>query len=471
MKIKLQPPRDYINIFLVSLPIVVLLIIVLLPFLNRTIKAPVRADAIGYYSYLPAIFNKKDLSFKYMINSKYLNNRGENSYEERFPPDQAEQTGFHYIENTDKYLDKYPIGEAILLLPFFITGHLLTIIYHYDQSGYSYFYQYLCVFGGIVYFSLGMYLLKKFLQKYFFKQIVINCALVLIFLATNLLNYSTYENLFSHIYSFFLVAALLNTTQQWFQKRNIRSSITLGINLSFILLLRQINIIFILIPLLYGVTSIKGFINQIKKYINNYKYCVVVALTAFIIFLPQLLYWKYSTGSWFLYSYKGEGFSLQNTHFIESLFSITRGLFIWSPILIFGVIGVFLLKGELKKYRLAILVSLILQWVIVSTWSSWTFGWGFGHRIFVDSLPLFSLGIANFIDYLFNIKLKQKRIIVYTSIIIFTGLAFLSIFQTTQYWVKILPPDTKDIEDYKKIFLQIDPKLINYWREKYRLDN
>jgi len=184
-----------------------------------------------------------------------------------------------------------------------------------------------------------------------------------------------------------------------------------------------------------------------------------------------LLYWKYSTGSWFLYSYKGEGFSLQNTHFIESLFSITRGLFIWSPILIFGVIGVFLLKGELKKYRLAILVSLILQWVIVSTWSSWTFGWGFGHRIFVDSLPLFSLGIANFIDYLFNIKLKQKRIIVYTSIIIFTGLAFLSIFQTTQYWVKILPPDTKDIEDYKKIFLQIDPKLINYWREKYRLDN
>jgi hypothetical protein len=429
--------------------ITLIFIIIALPLLNKSIKAPVRADAIGYFSYLPAIFTKKDLSFKYMIDPSFENTVGVNQYEIRFPPEQAKGLGFNFIEQTGNYLNKYPTGVAVLLTPFFLIGHIFTIIFNFGQSGYSYFYQLFSFAGGFVYFSLGIYFLGRFLKN-FFKEHTVFITIIAIIFATPLLNYATFENLYSHVYSFFLISLLLHLTHKWINNPNYKKSILLGINLGLILLVRQTNIIYFCISLFYLISNFK----IVKK---NLRYILALTISTFIICIPQLLYWKFAFGNFISYTYVGEGFSLNNAHILESLFSFERGLFVWSPVLLIALIGLFLIKDDLKKFKVGILFTLILLWGIVSTWSSWTFGWGFGHRIFVDALPLFAIGLCVVLE---RLKKKYLKILVTCLIIIF---ALLSSFQTLQYWLRILPPTNTTFEDYKKTFLNLDPQLVNYW--------
>jgi hypothetical protein len=66
----------------------------------------IRADGFGYYSYLPAYLLERDPTFHQFV-SQHLHG---------VP---LATTGFSLDPTTGNYLNRYPIGEAVMLLPFF----------------------------------------------------------------------------------------------------------------------------------------------------------------------------------------------------------------------------------------------------------------------------------------------------------------------------------------------------------------
>lgn len=71
--------------------------------------------------------------------------------------------------------------------------------------------------------------------------------------------------------------------------------------------------------------------------------------------------------------------------------SPSRGLFVYSPFLLFSIYGAYLrLKGQLSLANLDVYLAAILMahWIIISLFEDWGGGWSIGPRYFVDVLPL-----------------------------------------------------------------------------------
>ena len=71
------------------------------------------------------------------------------------------------------------------------------------------------------------------------------------------------------------------------------------------------------------------------------------------------------------------------------LFSPSRGLFIFSPIFFFSILGIFL---KIKQHQLQpqdkyIIGIIFFHWIMVGIFPRWWAGWSFGARYFSDILP------------------------------------------------------------------------------------
>lgn len=77
------------------------------------------------------------------------------------------------------------------------------------------------------------------------------------------------------------------------------------------------------------------------------------------------------------------------------LISPGRGLFVYSPVLIFGLIG--LVRGSVgprKFLCLPMLVGMIAVWIVQALHFDWWGGWTFGYRAVVDTVPVLCIGLA-----------------------------------------------------------------------------
>ncbi|MEA2016155.1 MAG: hypothetical protein U9O59_05570, partial [Actinomycetota bacterium] len=144
----------------------------------------ITGDGYGYYFYLPNyLIDYRDIPFERLLS-----------------PSEFEQFWNHY-----------QVGEAIMILPFFLIGHLLSVIFNYTLDGYSFIYQHAAGLSGLFYAVAGIYVLKKILERYFSKEVTLITLLAIIF-GTNLYHYGTLGSLFSHSFSFFLCCLIIYLT-------------------------------------------------------------------------------------------------------------------------------------------------------------------------------------------------------------------------------------------------------------------
>jgi hypothetical protein len=143
----------------------------------------------------------------------------------------------------------------------------------------------------------------------------------------------------------------------------------------------------------------------IKKYLKfTFKDKVVVILCSFLGFLlgvlPQLFVQKIIYGSFFyqpyLFGEHGGGFNIYYNLIPKALLSVERGLFLWSPVLFFALIGFFYWKK--KRYiRNVFLIYLIIFVILIGSWEG-ILSAGYGNRFFVDTFPVMVFGLASFIE-------------------------------------------------------------------------
>jgi len=385
-------------------------------------KIPViNGDGASYYSYLPY----------YLLNWKNIH------FERLYSPSDFDPTG-----------NKYNIGEAVLILPFFLAAHLISIMVKYPLDGYSYFYQIFAGLSGLFYGLSGIYFLKKVLERYFSKSVTLVILAAIIF-GTNLYNYLTSNILYSHSFSFFLFAALIYYLPIFYaNSKSIKRGVILAIIFGLLILIRLTNILSILIIVLYGIYNFKDFRDRIILSLKNYRVLIIFIIIVLLIFIPQLITWKLAFNKWVVYSYGKEGFDFINPFIANSLFSLRRGLFFYSPILIFSILGIWFLKNKVKEFNIAFLIFISLIIFINSSWFMWWFGSGFGNRSYIEFLPLFALPLASFYS-----SLKSKKIIISISIISVVLIIF-TLIRMYWYWKGLLPMDEVTLLSYRNVIFK-----------------
>lgn len=376
---------------------------------------PIRADAEGYYAYLPAMLIYKDPGM--ILTSIYQ----PDALSFSSPP-------IYQNLNTNRNIDKYPLGVAILLLPFFIIAHFLSFIISSPLDGYAPLYQYIVGSAGIFYLLIGLYYLKKLYQHFFnFKTIIITLTLLLF--ATNLYHYATFDSLMSHVFTFTLLSVFLYKLINWSKQPTLKNSLVLGGIWGLLILIRNTNIIF-------GLLLLPCF----KKHL---KYSLLIMLTALLISLPQLIYWRYVSGSFIIFSYKGESFNFLNPNFYGVLLSPRKGLFFWTPIWLLGFWGIKTLSKKIKPLFLSLIAIVILSVWINASWYDWAMGASFGNRTLIDIYPILGLFLATLVETIWtNPKIRKP------TIIFFLLLILINLTNMIKYWQRILPYDQVTLKLY-----------------------
>ncbi|PIF06031.1 MAG: hypothetical protein CSA36_03640 [Draconibacterium sp.] len=338
-------------------------------------------DAAGYYVYSPALFIYKFDAAK-------------------LPEKITEKTGEGFVVNEKgKIITRYSCGIAILQSPVFLATHWLAGLTDQKQDGFSGIYHLVSSIAAIIYSFFGILLLWYFL-RYYFKRWVALLTIITIFLGTNLLYYTIDATGMSHVYSFFLFALLLVLSKKYFIEKRSKQQLIYFIFISFvsslIILVRPTNVVFVVLVFLLDISSLQELKSRVKQVFTPSNF-VILVVSAFIVFLPQMLYWKYSSGSLITNSYEGYGFTNWATPKIkEFLFSTNNGLFTYNPLYFVFVIALIFMIVKKQRNGWYIMLTFAGLIYVYSSWFIFSFGCGFGSRNFVEYTTVFALPLGYF---------------------------------------------------------------------------
>jgi Dolichyl-phosphate-mannose-protein mannosyltransferase len=386
---------------------------------------PIRSDAFSYYVYLPSWLLHHDAS---------LDAVADDCCGGEFPA----WTAIIRWPRTGRWVDAHPIGEALLIAPFFAAAHALTRWSNLSPDGFSLYYQHAAGLAGLAYTIAGLWFLRRLLRRHFTEPVVTGTLAALLF-GTSLYHYATFDSVWSHAFSFALCAALLERFDAWTRESSTRDAIILGLIAGLTFLVRHTNV---MIPAALG-TALAIRQPSFRRA------APAAALVALACAIPQLLIYHAASGHWIISSYGDLGFTWTTPHVAGVLFSPRKGLFFWAPLLLAAVAGLAWLPPALRQWCAPILVVLVIDTYLIASWWDWQFGASYGHRGFVDVYPLLAPGLAAAFA-----RIPARSVLRAAAAAAVILLCALSVFQMLQYWHGVMPMSDVTWEQYKELFLK-----------------
>ncbi len=337
-------------------------------------RSEIVGDMAGYYIYLPATF------FYHFDVTKA-------------PAGIDKKIAYHfYLDRDNKTITTgYFYGVALLVSPFFFTAHAISLLSGTDEiGGFSLIYTKVFEVASVFYLILGLFFLKRFLKNYF-RESLQYIVLLATFLGTNLFYYSIEIILMSHVYSFFTISVFLYAMKEFLNdKSRYRYFLLMAIAYGIMFIIRPTNCLIGLLFPLWDAVNRKEVISRIKLILHP-KYIFLLIAIMTMMFIPQMIYWKIMRGT-FVYLKYGEGFSFwDHPKFLQVWFSTLNGLVPWSPLTLLFIIGIVFMVIKKYKNGILILVFFLLISYMAAAYKFWYYGCGYGHRAFVEFLPVFCI--------------------------------------------------------------------------------
>jgi hypothetical protein len=408
---------------------------------------PIRSDGYSYYVYLPSWFIYGDPTLRAVANDCCGG---------QFP----EFTAIIRWPKTRRWVNAHPIGVAVMQTPFFLAAHGLTWWSNLSRDGFTLYYQHAVGIAGLVWIVAGLWVLRRVLLRRFSDGVTTATLAALLF-GTNLFHYATYDSFYSHAYSFFLFAAFMDLTERWQAPPSLpgaatawqavwRDSVLIGLVAGLIVLTRHTNLLFLVIFPLYGVTSLVGLRHRAATLRARWRDVLVIAGVAAIVILPQLAIYYSATGRPLISAYGNLGFNFRAPHLWGVLMSVQKGLFFWSPLQLAAVAGFALARDRARDFLAGGAVFLLFNTYVIASWWDWQFGGSYGHRGFVDPLPLMAVGLGAFFEW--GAQHGARKAVVAALV---SAAVALSVFQMLQYWNGVLPISDTTWSQYKALFLRL----------------
>jgi len=425
-------PKNYFSSLVLILLIPILFILHLKIGKWQEPEKLINFDTKSYYSYFPAAIIEGDLRLDFLDESDYP------------------YRSFYYANTRTADGDRIILtscGMAIMYSPFSFIAYIITSFTSFEQSGFSIPYAIALVYSNMFYLLLGLFFLRKLLLRYF-NDYVVGLSISGIFFGTNMLYYSVVEMTMPHVYVFSLSAIFLYFVDLYYSKPKYWISIIIGVISGLIVLIRPNNIVILILLIFWGVFSLNDFYLRIRFVLKHWIKYLLMAIFFIFIWTPQFYYWYLITGKVFYFSYsvKGGGFYFENPQILNQLFSYRSGVLMYSPLILFGYIGLVMINKKVRISRPSLILYLLFSYYIISSWWSWWNGGSFGIRSYIDSYIAVVIGFAVFLDWVLRFNLKVKIPILF----IFIFLTLYGSFRTWQYNKGIIHYDTNTKNMYFK---------------------
>lgn len=413
--------------------IVILAILCITVFEKKHWEKPnkvIASDIKGYYGYLPALFINDDIGLNEI---------------DPYKIDGDLKIWFSKDENGQRYI-KFPAGMAILYSPFFTIAHATAGGPETPANGYSEPYRFWLVMGALFYVFLGIIFFSKLMLRHFNDRTSATTLLVM-FLATNLYYYSAIDGLYTHGHTFFLFSAFMYGCVRWLDTYKWKYVFLLGITGGLMVAVRHIDVLFLLFIILYNIRSLKDLKERFQLFWEH-KWKVLVGGGLMVLMMtPQFLYHWYLFGDLFHYAYNDERFFFTAPHLYDALFSYRNGWLVYTPILIFGILGFLVLQKRVPEVFAISLIGLPVYYYVLASWWCWWFV-GFGNRAYVNMYPLLAFSFAAFVGFLY----EKYRIAWNVFNVFIIGAIVLNAFQSEQFNLGILHWDSETKEHYWHVF-------------------
>ena len=416
-------------------------------------------DVYGYSQYLSSAFiygeveNPKHLL---VVDSIYHPTVGVEGY------------GRHCLDDScNASVFKYTMGNAVMMAPFYLIAHYVTLASKsFPADGYSEPYQFAVAMSTSFWAIAGLAILILLLGKWF-TPVVTSITTLLIALGTNYFYYASLESGMTHIPSFICIVLSILSMLMWLEKKSWRYAFVFGISTGMIALIRLPDLVFGIIP---AILFIKTFIDADRSNrITLLTQAFFITSLIVIVFLPQMLYWKYVSGRWFYYSYADEKFYFNNPEILAGLFSYKKGWLLYTPIMLFALAGILLAIKKMPWLGLSILLFIAVNIYVVFSWWMWWYGGSFGARCMIQSYAVLAIPLAFVVQWLCdNVSARNKRkkaMAISLSCILLFFFA-LNLFQTFQYKRGIIHFDSMTEKSYWAVFgkVKVDGEE---WRKIY----
>ncbi|MEI6020738.1 MAG: hypothetical protein WCR21_06380 [Bacteroidota bacterium] len=367
----------YRNLFYLFLCTVVISFFYLRP-LKSAWHPFIAGDGLGYYAYLPAtfIYHDKALNFAWfnkVYRAHYVNSSFDNP-EDNF-----------LVQYGDKKINKYYQGLSFIWMPFFFVGHLTAKLMHAPADGFSQPYQLSMAFASLFYLIIALWYLRKLLQLLFQHDAMAAVIPMLIFYGSHLFPYAIFSNTLSHVYSLCFNILFLYFLHKTFNEKN-QVTIHAALALLFYCItvgIRPLNaLVLLLLPVFYQ----PGFHWRNLKS-NASVFFILLVCLVFIVYQARLMFLQ--THSFFPYTYSNESFDFMHARFWEAMFSYKIGLFVYVPMLLLSMAGLFYLPH--KKW----LILFLFFMGILFLYSAWWY-WPINRRAMIDYyfIPAIFMGFA-----------------------------------------------------------------------------
>lgn len=384
-------------------------------------------DVFGYYLPLPATFVHGDPMLH------------ETEWVEQVRRDRELPGTLYTIARTDEGAPMYffLFGMALFYLPFFLLAHLIAYLSGTPPDGFGMIYQYLLVIGGLCYTLIGLVYFRKVLRHYFSEGLTA-LLILLIVVGTNYVHHMTLKNLETVNILFMLVSLVIWYTIQWHETHRYSHLMIISLASALMVLVKPSEALVVLIPLLWNTGTKAGRIAKWSSIRKHYLQLVMALVVGALVLLPQLAYWYMKTGQLLFDSYQnpGIGLDLSAPHWLETLFSYRKGWLLYTPLMVFALLGLVPLYRLHKAIFPAVFFYFMASFYIISSWTEWWYGAGFSNRPLIVTYPLLAIALGSWLEWM---SVKGKLVKLGFSMLL-ACLVALNQFQWWQHKAFILHP-------------------------------
>jgi hypothetical protein len=399
-------------------------------------------DVLGYYLPLPAAFIQEDP----LLDDK--------SWVEELNDEKKLSGTLYQVSSTPdgKPMYFFLFGMSYFYSIFFFIGHWFSGISGFPQDGFSEPYQIAVVLGCMIYVTIGLFLVRKILLNYFTEKISIILILVLVF-GTNYIHHLTLKNLEPVCVLFMLSAFVIWQTIRWHLNYRFKNLMGITVGISLMAMVKPSEILFVFVPIFWTIYNKESLMDKLRIcYQKKYDFLLAFAICS-LLFIPQIAYWYSKTGHLIYDSYKnpGVGLDLFSPHIMDALFSYRKGWLLYTPVMVFAIIGFYFLWKQNRKIFPAIFISTVICFYLVASWSEWWYGAGFSLRPMITYYPLLLIPFGYLISTIYNQNKIWLNGLLYAT---FAFCIFLNQFQWWQLKNGILDPYRTTKEYYWATFLK-----------------
>jgi hypothetical protein len=377
-----------------------LLFLISLPLVNPW----VRGDGVGYYAFARAPLIEHSFDFLHDYQSA-----NDSFREARLDPNGMPKAEFH--TRTGHLDNHFSVGPAILWAPFLVAAHVGVLLAralgsHVASDGFSAPYRFAFAFATALYGFLGLLLSMRLASVYVGVRWAF-LATISIWWASSLPVYMYFNPSWSHAHSAFMVALFLWYWDRTREQRSLKQWCLLALIAGLMLNVYYPNVVLLIVLVFDGFVDCSKLLRRrpadsqsstaspppaaSQLLIKYVVFCVIVTVCLTPTFITRFIVY----GSPFESGYGSiKSWAWSSPYLWQVLFSSDHGLFVWTPVTMLAVAGLFLLCRRQPRVGAPMLTAAVAFYLFIACYPDWAGISSYGNRFFVSLTPLFVIGLG-----------------------------------------------------------------------------